>query len=277
MAPLWEWVDPELTLQLEGAVADLGLTAAVESGRLGVALVDLSADDYWPAAMLNADQMFYAASLPKVAVMLAVFEQAEAGVLVIDDEVRGQLERMIKRSSNPDTTALIHRVGKPIIADILESPRYRLYDRAGRGGIWVGKDYAKEGLWQRDPLSNFSHAATPMQVARFLTLLHGGHLVSPEASLEMKRLLADSRIQHKFVKGLKRANPDAVVHRKSGTWREHHSDGALVEDGDVVYVAVGLSTDPKGGQWLERLIVALDGLIEARAKLRGTPLPRPLQ
>ena len=46
------------------------------------------------------------------------------------------------------------------------------------------------------------------------------------------------------VKGLKRANPDAVVHRKSGTWREHHSDGALVEDGDVVYVAVGLSTDP---------------------------------
>ena len=268
-APLWKWSDPELQAGLDEEVAALGLMQAVRDGRLGIALVDLTEDDRWAVAMLNADQMFYAASLPKIAVMLAVFEKAEAGELVIDDQVRGQLERMIRHSSNPDTTALIHRVGKPAIAEILESPRYRLYEREGRGGLWVGKDYAAEGLWQRDPLANFSHAATPLQVARFYTLLHAGYLVSASASREMKALLADTAIHHKFVKGLKRTNPDAVIYRKSGTWREHHSDGALIEAGDVSYVAVGLASDPRGAQWLEQLIGRLDALVHERFRARA--------
>jgi beta-lactamase class A len=51
------------------------------------------------------------------------------------------------------------------------SPRYRLYDPRHYGGLWVGKDYAKSGLWRRDPLHNLSHGATAMQVARFYYLL----------------------------------------------------------------------------------------------------------
>ncbi len=270
-APLWEWIDPELTGQVEAVVAKLGLARAVTDRRLGLALVDLTEDDRWPVAALNGDVMFYAASLPKVAVMLAVFEQAEAGELAIDDRVQAQLEGMIRRSSNPDTTALMHLVGKPTIARILESPRYRLYDRDGRGGLWVGKDYAKTGLWQRDPIANLSHAATPIQAARFLCLLHAGRLVSPEASREMKRLMADSAMKHKFVHGLDRSNPDAVIHRKSGTWKDHHADAALIEapNPKVTYAAVAIARDPRGEAWFRKLIAAVDALIAERARARA--------
>ncbi len=269
-APLWDWIDPALTGQLEAKISELGLAEAVEQRKLGVALVDLSEPDRWPVAALNGDELFYSASLPKIAVMLAVFEKSEAGELDLDDQVRTELEGMIRRSSNPDSTALMNRVGKPEIAEILESPRYRLYDPEHGGGLWVGKDYAKTGLWRRDPIANLSHAATPMQVARFFTLLHAGALVNPEASLEMKRLLAGSEIRHKFVRGLEDANPDAVVYRKSGTWRHYHADSALVQDPELTYVAVGLARDPEGGQWLERLAVGLDAVITDRRKAESS-------
>ena len=38
-------------------------------------------------------------------------------------------------------------------------------------GVWVGKDYAEQGTYQRDSLYNLSHGATVMQVVRFYNLL----------------------------------------------------------------------------------------------------------
>jgi len=43
------------------------------------------------------------------------------------------------------------------------------------------------------------------------------------------------------------------VYRKSGSWRQWHSDSAIVEDGDRKYILVGLAEDPQGGRWLEDL------------------------
>lgn len=37
--------------------------------------------------------------------------------------------------------------------------------------VWVGKDYAEQGTYQRDSLYNLSHGATAMQVVRFSYLL----------------------------------------------------------------------------------------------------------
>jgi len=37
--------------------------------------------------------------------------------------------------------------------------------------VWVGKDYAEQGTYQRDSLYNLSHGATVMQVVRFYYLL----------------------------------------------------------------------------------------------------------
>jgi beta-lactamase class A len=148
---------------------------------------------------------------------------------------------------------------------VLLSPRYRLYDPRHNGGLWVGKDYARAGLWRRDPLHNLSHGATAMQVARFYYLLATGNLVTPEHSLMMKDILSRTELGHKFVAALRKIRPDANLFRKSGSWGTFHSDSVLVERNGRSYIAVALSNDRNGQRWLERIIVALDGLIFRRA------------
>ena len=212
-------------------------------------------------AAVNGDQMMYAASLPKIAVLLGAFEKIAQGKLVYDAETERTLERMIRESSNQAATEMMQRVGKEYIAHVLLSPRYRLYDPAHNGGLWVGKDYAKTGVWRRDPLHNLSHGATAMQVARFYYLLQTGNLVTPEYSREMKRILAEPAIEHKFVRALHRVNPDAALFRKSGTWGTFHCDSVLVERDGHAYIAVALANGARGETWLGEIIVALDRLI----------------
>ena len=156
---------------------------------------------------------------------------------------------------------MLNKVGKAYLARLLQSPRYRLYDPKRNGGLWVGKEYAKSGAWKRDPLHNLSHGATALQVARFYYLLETGQLVSPELSRQMKDILGHPAIEHKFVKGLKSVHPQSRIYRKSGTWRQYHSDSAIIEHDGRRYIAVALAKSPRGGQWLSDLIVAMDKLV----------------
>jgi beta-lactamase class A len=146
-APLWDWTDPLLQHDLERSMEYLGLATAISDGHLAVALVDVTDVRRPRVAAVNGDRVFYAASLPKIAVMLAVFEKSYAGKLSIDEETWAQLHRMIQESNNQDSTALMHKVGKRYIAEVLRSPRYRLYDPTHNGGLWAGKDYASAGVW----------------------------------------------------------------------------------------------------------------------------------
>jgi beta-lactamase class A len=175
------------------------------------------------------------------------------------------MRRMIGESSNEASTELMTRVGKEYIARVLLSPRYRLYDPRHNGGLWVGKDYAKSGLWRRDPLHNLSHGATAMQVARFYYLLETGNLVTPEHSLKMKEILSHTALGHKFVASLRKIRPEATLFRKSGSWGTFHSDSVMVERNGRSYIAVALSNDRDGTRWLERIIVALDAIIFRKA------------
>jgi beta-lactamase class A len=269
-APLWQWLDPDLEEELTRAIFSIGLGQPLRDRKLAVALVDTTDLAHPRVAAINGDQMLYAASLPKIAVMLGAFEKAAEGRLLIDAETRVQLQRMIRRSSNPDATALMHKVGLDYIARTLISPRYRLYDPFRNGGLWAGKDYAPVGAWRRDPIDNLSHGATPMQIARFYYMLQTGQLVNPQASAEMKELLAHSAIHHKFVRGLEATDPTATVYRKSGTWGISHADGALVERRDgTTYIAAGIAEDPRGGEWLSQIIIQMNRLVGS-----GADLPR---
>ena len=263
-ASLWDMEDPELQVELEAALAHLGLMQAARRRQLCVAFVDMNERERPRVAAVNGDTMMYAASLPKIAVLLAAFEQVAQGELALDSGTQTSLEQMIRRSSNSAATQIIHLVGKENIARILSSPRYRLYDPEHNGGLWVGKDYAKGGLWRRDPLANLSHGATAMQVARFYYLLETGRLVSPEHSKNMKAILANTQLRHKFARALLEVDPDATLYRKSGSWRTYHSDSALVEDVDRTYIAVALINHPDGGKWLIEIAKALDAIMARR-------------
>jgi beta-lactamase class A len=258
---LWDAIDPNLQLGLERSLANLGLAGAVEEKRLAVALVDITVLGRPRVASLNGDEMMYAASLPKIAVLLAAFEKIAEGKMRLDRETELQLTRMIRESSNTAASAVMDRVGKSYIAGVLRSRRYRLYDTNHNGGLWVGKDYAGDGLWKRDPLHNLSHGATAMQVARYYYLLATGSLVTPEYSRKMKSILSGSALHHKFVAGIKDRYPHAALSRKSGTWHQWHSDSAIVEHGAYRYIAAALCESPEGERWLREMIVALDRLI----------------
>ena len=264
LAPLWDWRDRALQGELERALDKLSLDDDARRGNLAVALVDVTERDAPRVAWVNGDKMIYAASLPKIAVLLAAFEKIAQGKMEYTRENRELMERMIRVSDNGATTELMHRVGKKYIARVLLSPRYRLYDPDHNGGLWVGKDYAKTGLWKRDPIHNLSHGATAIQVARFYYLLHTEQLVTPRWSREMKAVMQGAHIDHKFVRGLSRIDRPIYLSRKSGSWRSYHSDSALVERNGRAYIAVALSNDSRGGKWMEQIIQELDRIVVSR-------------
>jgi beta-lactamase class A len=256
-----ESCDPRLQKGLEECIASLHLNEAVRTRNLSVVLVDITDPDCPRLAYANPNHMMYAASLPKIAILLGAFERIGRGEMELDAPTLGTLTRMIRRSSNEAATEMLNRVGQDFILEVLQSPRYRLYDPETDGGLWVGKEYSKSSAWRRDPLHHLSHGATALQVARFYYLLETGQLVSPEHSRTMKAILGNPEINHKFVKGLKALHPDSTLYRKSGTWQDFHSDSALVEHEGHRYIAVALSQSPEGGKWLSELIVAMDNLI----------------
>lgn len=250
---LWKSFDSSLQRQLNNTLTKLGLNKAVKDKKLSVALVDITRLNKPRVAAVNGDEMLYAASLPKIAILLGAFVEIEQGEMKLDTDTRESLTRMIRVSSNADATRMLNRVGKQRLLGMLQSRKFDLYDPKVNGGLWVGKEYGKSAAYKRDPLHNLSHGATAMQTARFYYMLETGKLVGPRLTREMKSMLGNPGIHHKFVKGLA-DYPDAKIYRKSGSWRQWHADSAIVEAQGHKYIIVALAESPNGGAWLSRLI-----------------------
>lgn len=223
--------------------------------RLAIGLVDLRQSDNIRYASINGEHMMYAASLPKIAVLLTAMEAVKEGCLNYDAALKKDLKLMIAKSNNAATTRVIERVGFDKIASVMRDDRYHLYDMSEGGGLWVGKKYAKAGKRKPDPLKGISHAATVEQVCRYYTMLAYGKLVDAEYNAEMMYYLKDPKINHKFVKTLNKIAPDCDVYRKSGSWRNYHSDSALVFGPDGrKYILVALIESPKGSKICSQLV-----------------------
>ena len=198
--------------------------------------------------------MLYAASLPKIAIVLGVFVEVERGKIKLDSQTRNQLIRTIRHSSNRDATALLHKVGFERLAEILQDERYgKLYDPARGGGLWVGKDYGKAPAWRRDPLHGLSHGASAMQAARFYYGVMNGTIIDPKYLPDLEEIFGSPAIKHKFVKGLQ-GRKDFEIYRKSGTWRDYHADSAVVARENLVYIVVYIDNHPDAGR------AAVDGI-----------------
>jgi len=256
--------DAGLQAAVEQVVSQAGLAKAVTDGHLSLALVDATDPAAPRLAMLNGDRMMYAASMPKVAILLGALVEAEAGRLPINSLTTAAMINMIRFSSNEDATRVLRWVGIDRLLEILQSSRFALYDRALGGGLWVGKGYGPEPAARRDPLNNLSHGATAFQVARLYWMLASDQLMSPPMNALMKQVLSNPGIHHKFVKGLD-ARPGVDIYRKSGTWKNFHADSALVESHGKRFVLVGIAEHPDGGEWLARLAAPLHDLIVAPA------------
>jgi beta-lactamase class A len=263
---LRESFDQDLQAALEASLEkELGpeFLRAIDEKKASVVLVDITHLHDPKVAAVNADEMMYAASLPKIAILLGAFVQIERGQMVLDDRTRAACTRMIRYSSNEDASIILNRVGMEKLAEILQSDRFRLYDPEYNGGLWVGKDYSDAPAWRGDPFHQISQGATAMQAARFYYLLFTNRLVSPELTEEMKSILSDPALNHKFVKGLE-DRPDAKIYRKSGTWKDWHADSGVIVHENYKYIIVALSHLPQGGEKLSRLAAAVDDLMKRR-------------
>lgn len=260
-------VDGELQRSLEGHIDRLGLRRAVRDRRLAATLVDITDIAHPRLAQVNGDAMMYAASLPKITILLAAFQRIHDGSLALEDPLREHLTAMIRHSSNASAREALEIVGRDYVLKLLQSERYHFYEANEGGGLWLGKSYGKEPAFKRDPLHNISHGATSHQVARFYYLLATDRLVDRDACEAMREILGEPGLGHKFVGALNAAHPGSTFLRKSGTWRTYHSDSAIIERDGRRYIAVVLANDPRGADWLAKLVLAMDDLVMAPTTL----------
>ncbi len=249
-----------LQRRLESSLANANLSRYTRSHRLSVALVDVTRPDELYYAGVNDDDMIYAASLPKIAILLAVADAAKQGKVKWTPEFDERLGSMIKESSNANATWGARLVGLHAIERALRDPQYCFYDNV-HGGLWVGRPYASGGEENRDPLKELSHGATARQAARFYTLLEREELVSRDWSRHLLKIMGPPKHHHKFVGGLAERQGITFLARKSGTWRDWHSDSALIQHDDRRYIAVALSELRKGEAVMHEVIRLLDDII----------------
>ncbi|MGB5344930.1 MAG: serine hydrolase [Woeseia sp.] len=260
--PLYENVDPELQAGLEKRLNQNPEWARlIKRKKMAIGLIDMSTTR--PRfARVNGNEMMYAASLPKIAILLAVYASFEDGSLQETDEVHDLLGKMIRVSSNSAATAALDLVGMDKVQQVLRDPKLGLYDEKRGGGLWVGKRYASAGPRKGDPLHNISHGATATQVCRFFYLAATGRLINAHRSQQMLADLADPRLHHKFVSQIDERAPGAKMYRKSGTWKQWHADAIMV-NGTYWrdYVLVALVESENGESIIRQVLPAIEELI----------------
>lgn len=235
----------------------------IEDKRMAVGVVDIRDPYKVKFARVNGNFMMYAASLPKIAILLSAEQAFEDGYLQETEEIKNDMKLMIARSDNAASTRMIDRLGYKKIEEVLTDPRYELYDEEFGGGLWVGKRYASDGPRYPDPIMGLSHSATVSQVCRFYYLMAFGRLVSFERSEEMLGIMEDPELSHKFVNSIEKIDPDAKLFRKSGTWQNYHSDSILVwGDEWRKYILVALIEDPNGEMIIRNLLPTVEEILK---------------
>jgi beta-lactamase class A len=250
--------NPDLQAKLEAIDARLREQYAMAATQTAVGILDLKR---LRLAMIRPDRIEYAASVPKIGILLAWFEAHPEAATSLDQTNRHELGLMIKASSNEMAAKYSRELGLKRIQQALD--HYHFYDTNHGGGIWVGKHYGQGGERIGDPIADHSHAATVRQLLRFYLLLEQERLVSVQASRRMMEIFASPEIPHeenKFVKGL--SGRGLNILRKSGSWENWLHDTAVVSGPGRRYILVGLTHHPRGDDYLCELARSVDDLMK---------------
>jgi beta-lactamase class A len=250
-------LDRLLQGKLQTIDAEIRAKHAIENSEPAVGVLDLRR---LRLAMLNGDHLEYAASVPKVAILLAYFHFHPEAATNLQLETRHELGLMIKTSSNEMATKFSRQLGLKQIQDVLNSCSFYEVNRGG--GIWMGKHYGQNEERVGDPLGDHSHAATVRQLLRFYLLLEQQKLVSPQASRTMREIFESPQIPHdniKFVAGL--AGRNVGIIRKWGSWEDWLHDTAVIKGPGRHYILAALTHTPKGDDYLTDLARAVDDVL----------------
>ena len=100
----------------------------VNQKRMAVGLVDLRDMHNAKFAAINGEHMMYAASLPKIAVLLTAMVAIKEDCLNYDAALKKDLRLMIAKSNNAATTRVIERLGFDKIESVMTDSNFNLYD-----------------------------------------------------------------------------------------------------------------------------------------------------
>lgn len=256
--------DPEWQRSVEAIDAALRAKWKLPAEARAVGVLDLRTSRL---AWLRPDATTYAASIPKIGILLAWAEAHPERLRRLDPATRRELGEMIKRSSNELAPKFSRELGMARVQAVLNA--HGFYDAARGGGIWFGKHYGKDSERVRDPVGDHSHAANVRQLLRFYLLLEQGRLLSAEASAAMRDLFAAPELPHiedRFVKGL--AGRGLEIRRKSGWWEKWSHDSAAVSGAGRHYLLVVLTEHPGGTEYLEEFAARIDDALGGAAVAR---------
>ncbi|MCL6648712.1 MAG: class A beta-lactamase-related serine hydrolase [Chloroflexi bacterium] len=215
----------------------IAMTVADEPARFGVAVKHLLTGQY---ATVKGDEVFEAASLYKLAVMVELFFQEAEGSVALDaplwgyaiigaDEVgrpifgepmpftlRELLEEMITLSDNAAAQYLLYRLGPQRI------------------------NARMQALGLTATIVDWDTTTTPREMLRLLEGIAAGQLVSPAASAAMLEVLLRQRINDRIPQGLPAGVP--IAH-KTGNLDGIAHDAAIVYAPTGPFILVVLSDD----------------------------------
>ncbi|MFH2057276.1 MAG: serine hydrolase [Pseudomonadota bacterium] len=77
---------------------------AAHNRQMGAVVADITDLRNPQVAWYKPDVMYYAASLPKIAIVVGVFAQIDQGIITLDSNIENQLISMIRDSSNRHAT-----------------------------------------------------------------------------------------------------------------------------------------------------------------------------
>jgi len=211
-------------------------------------------------AMIHPDRGEYAASVPKIAILLAYFHLRPDAATNLSEETRHELGLMVKASDNEAAAKFSQMLGLREIQRVMDENGF--YDPRHGGGIWVGKHYGVSGERYGDPVGDNSHAATVRQLLRFYLMLEQGKLLSPQASKTMREVFESPEIPHDQIKFVKALTGEKVqIIRKWGSWEDWLHDSAVVKGEGRYYAIVGLTHHPRGDEYLEQVAGAVHKLM----------------
>lgn len=247
-------LDSALQARLETLDADLRQRLGMAPEQTAAGVLDLRTGRL---ALVRPDRIDYAASLPKIGILLAYFVRHPEAATRLDPVVRHELGLVAKASSNELAAKYSRELGLRFIQQCLNERGF--YDPARGGGLWVGKHYGQNDERYPDPVGGHSHAATVRQVLRYFLLLEQDRLISPAASQTLREIFASHDIphdRHKFVLGL--AGRPVELRRKWGEWENWQHDAAVVTGPGRHYVVVALTQHPRGDDYLVALAATVD-------------------
>ena len=246
--------------------------------RIGVAVLNLPADQPPQLAHWGGDELIYPASVVKFVYLMAAYDWQERGKLVIDKDLDRQLTAMIYNSSNTATQKVFRRVTSTRAGDKLSPEEYEMFKHRrlaierwlqdmgilgihsvhptyNGGGDLHGRDLqlledaSVEGGIANAEYSN-RQAMTAVGTVKLLALLATDRALSPENSaIVRKRMQRDPNkqsYQWRRIAGGAVPTKGVEVYSKTGTWGPIYADAGIVRaaDGRQFTLAVYIDSTP---------------------------------